>query len=70
MRSPVEGEISDVILAEGASKTEHAAEQRRWGMLASFDEGGVYVDGVVYWMMRRDDLAAGRFEAVVLGFQR
>jgi hypothetical protein len=70
MQWSVESEISHTLLGADATQEEDLAEQRRWVMLASFDEGPQGMDEVLYWMIRREDLAAGRFEAVVAVAQR
>ena len=72
VQGPVEQEVALLVLGDSAEDARLREEAARWVLLAQidsqrFDAGDdemMWGDaGSLYWLIRRDDLAAGRFEA-------
>ncbi|MFF4219352.1 MULTISPECIES: YwqG family protein [Streptomyces] len=69
VQGPVEDEIAHSVLGPGTpwNDPRHAPEARRWTLLAQIDTDDdadmMWGDcGALYWLMRPEDLAEGRFD--------
>ena len=67
---PVELETAVAALGDGTKMSDERAleEAGHWRLL--FQDGWEAGDMILYWMIREDDLAAGRFDRVWFGQQR
>lgn len=68
VQEPVESEIAAIVLDATWASPELIEEAGRWVLLAQFDSDGgagmMWNDaGMLYWVIRSADLAAGRFSA-------
>ncbi|ATY12931.1 DUF1963 domain-containing protein [Amycolatopsis sp. AA4] len=69
IQGPPEDEVAAAVLPDDASESDLADEALRWVLLAQIDSDGdaglSWGDvGVLYWLIREDDLAEGRFDRV------
>lgn len=73
-QGPVEYEVAMVALPDGADESSLVEEGAHWHLLIQIDTddslGMMWGDGgTLYWMARRDDLAAGRLTNVLFTWQ-
>ncbi|WP_020660377.1 YwqG family protein [Amycolatopsis benzoatilytica] len=69
VQGPPEDEVALAVLPDGSEDSAYADEALRWVLLAQIDSDGdagmTWGDvGILYWLIRDDDLAAGRFDRV------
>jgi uncharacterized protein YwqG len=69
IQGPPEDEVARAVLPAGTAEADYGDEALRWLLLAQIDSdpaGGLtWGDvGILYWLIRDDDLAAGRFDRV------
>lgn len=72
VQGPVEGEVAQVALPDGADRTALAAEAPNWLLLVQIDSDDdmMWGDaGTLYWLARKDALAVGDLSNVLFTWQ-
>ncbi|WP_435243611.1 DUF1963 domain-containing protein [Streptomyces cucumeris] len=66
VQNGVGAELAWSLMGPDATEEQRDAEERRWVMLCSFFDAE---DGILYYMVRREDLAEGDFKEVIAVYQ-